>query len=45
MHLDLIQSLSLCGDDATSNDDRAGSGALHAWVIDGATALWVRVGG
>lgn len=39
MHLDLIQSLSLCGDLATPNDDRAGSGARHAWVIDGATDL------
>jgi serine/threonine protein phosphatase PrpC len=39
MHLDLIQSLSLCGDLATPNDDRAGSSARHAWVIDGATDL------
>ena len=39
MHLDLIQSLSLCGDAATPNDDRAGAGARHAWVIDGATDL------
>lgn len=39
MHLDLIQSLSLCGDLSTPNDDRAGSGARHAWVIDGATDL------
>ncbi|MDR6788364.1 serine/threonine protein phosphatase PrpC [Sphingomonas sp. BE138] len=39
MHLDLIQSLSLCGDSATPNDDRAGSSARHAWVIDGATDL------
>ena len=39
MHLDLIQSLSLCGDVTTPNDDRAGSSARHAWVIDGATDL------
>ncbi|KTT73478.1 hypothetical protein [Sphingomonas endophytica] len=39
MHLDLIQSLSLCGDTATPNDDRAGAGARHAWVVDGATDL------
>lgn len=39
MHLDLIQSLSLCGDPATPNDDRAGATATRAWVIDGATDL------
>ncbi|MEH3101344.1 hypothetical protein [Sphingomonas adhaesiva] len=39
MHLDLIQSLSLCGDPATPNDDRAGATAARAWVIDGATDL------
>ncbi len=39
MHLDLIQSLSLCGDAATPNDDRAGATATRAWVIDGATDL------
>lgn len=39
MHIDLIQSLSLCGDNATPNDDRAGASARHAWVIDGATDL------
>ena len=39
MHLDLIQSLSLCGDPTTPNDDRAGATAARAWVIDGATDL------
>lgn len=39
MHLDLLQSLSLCGDLATPNDDRAGASARCAWVIDGATDL------
>ncbi|MEG8040688.1 protein phosphatase 2C domain-containing protein [Sphingomonas sp. LR60] len=39
MHFDLIQSLSLCGDVATPNDDRAGSTVDRAWVIDGATDL------
>lgn len=39
MHFDLLQWLSLCGDVATPNDDRAGSGTRHAWVIDGATDL------
>ncbi|MEH3048528.1 SpoIIE family protein phosphatase [Sphingomonas adhaesiva] len=39
MHLDLIQTLSLCGDPATPNDDRAGATATRAWVIDGATDL------
>ncbi|MGN7159850.1 hypothetical protein [Sphingomonas sp. SAFR-052] len=39
MHFDLIQSLGLCGDAATPNDDRAGVRARHAWVIDGATDL------
>ncbi|MEH3103269.1 MAG: protein phosphatase 2C domain-containing protein [Sphingomonas phyllosphaerae] len=39
MHFDLIQSLSLCGDVATPNDDRAGCGVDRAWVIDGATDL------
>lgn len=39
MHFDLIQSISLCGDPATPNDDRAGAGATLAWVVDGATDL------
>jgi len=39
MHFDLIQSLSLCGDLSIPNDDRAGSTARRAWVIDGATDL------
>ncbi|RDE04654.1 protein phosphatase 2C domain-containing protein [Sphingomonas aracearum] len=39
MHLDLLQSLSLCGRNDTPNDDRAGNTARTAWVIDGATDL------
>jgi hypothetical protein len=39
MHFDLVQSLSLAGDDAVPNDDRTGAGHAHAWVIDGATDL------
>lgn len=39
MHFDLLQSLSLCGDLSVPNDDRAGSTAQRAWVIDGATDL------
>ncbi len=39
MHLDLIQSLSIAGDSAKANDDRAGAGHALAWVIDGATDL------
>lgn len=39
MHLDVIQSLSIAGDDAKANDDRAGAGHARAWVIDGATDL------
>jgi serine/threonine protein phosphatase PrpC len=39
MHFDLLQSISLAGDIATPNDDRAGSARYHAWVIDGATDL------
>lgn len=39
MHFDLIQSVSLCGDLSVPNDDRAGSTAQRAWVIDGATDL------
>ncbi|MBY9062545.1 protein phosphatase 2C domain-containing protein [Sphingomonas yunnanensis] len=39
MHLDLLQSLSLCGDLDTPNDDRGGASARRAWVIDGATDL------
>lgn len=39
MHFDLIQAISLAGDSAKANDDRAGVGHAHAWVIDGATDL------
>ena len=39
MHLDVIQSLSIAGDSSKANDDRAGAGHAHAWVIDGATDL------
>jgi len=39
MHFDLLQSISLAGDLAVPNDDRAGSARHHAWVIDGATDL------
>ena len=39
MHLDLIQSLSIAGDNSKANDDRMGAGHAHAWVIDGATDL------
>lgn len=39
MRFDLIQSLSLAGDAATANDDRAGAGDRLAWIIDGATDL------
>ncbi|MEG3125313.1 protein phosphatase 2C domain-containing protein [Sphingomonas sp. GB1N7] len=39
MHFDLIQTLSVAGDPATPNDDRCGSTARLAWMIDGATDL------
>ncbi|QDZ06751.1 hypothetical protein FPZ24_04050 [Sphingomonas panacisoli] len=39
MHLDVIQSLSIAGDNTKANDDRAGAGHARAWVIDGATDL------
>ena len=39
MHLNLIQSVSLNGKNSVPNDDRAGCGVTHAWVIDGATDL------
>jgi hypothetical protein len=39
MHLDLIQTVSLAGKAGVPNDDRAGCGDRHAWVIDGATDL------
>lgn len=39
MHFDLIQSLSLAGNPAVPNDDRAGARDRLAWVIDGATDL------
>jgi hypothetical protein len=39
MYFDLVQSISLAGDPATANDDRAGASAALAWVIDGATDL------
>ncbi|WP_404335477.1 protein phosphatase 2C domain-containing protein [Sphingomonas sp. MMS12-HWE2-04] len=39
MHFDVLQSVSLAGDLAVPNDDRAGAGHVHGWVIDGATDL------
>lgn len=39
MHFDLIQSISLAGNPAVPNDDRAGAAHAHGWVIDGATDL------
>jgi hypothetical protein len=39
MHFDLLQSISLAGDPAKPNDDRAGCTESLAWVIDGATDL------
>lgn len=39
MRFDLLQSISLNGDPAKPNDDRAGATADLAWVIDGATDL------
>lgn len=39
MRFDLIQSLSLAGDAAIPNDDRAGARDRLGWVIDGATDL------
>lgn len=39
MRFDLIQSLSLAGDSAIANDDRAGARDTLGWVIDGATDL------
>ncbi len=42
MHFDLIQSISLAGKASIPNDDRAGCGDRHAWVIDGATDLGPR---
>ena len=39
MHLDIVQSLSIAGDIAKANDDRAGAGHALAWIIDGATDL------
>ena len=38
MRFDLLQSISLAGDIATPNDDRAGSARHHAWVTMPATA-------
>lgn len=38
-HFECIQSISIAGDAAGANDDRAGSGRTTAWVIDGATDL------
>lgn len=37
--LDLVQSISIAGDHARANDDRAGASATRAWVVDGATDL------
>ena len=39
LHFDLVQSISLAGDAAVANDDRAGASTRLAWVIDGATDL------
>lgn len=39
LHFDLIQSISLAGNAAAANDDRAGAGTRLAWIIDGATDL------
>lgn len=39
MHFDVLQSISLSGDPLVANDDRAGSGARLAWMIDGGTDL------
>lgn len=39
MQLDVLQSISLAGNLAVPNDDRAGSTTHLAWVIDGATDL------
>jgi len=39
MRFDMLQSVSLCGDPATANDDRVGAADALAWVIDGATDL------
>ena len=39
MHFNVVQSLSLAGELARANDDRAGAGDRHAWLIDGATDL------
>jgi hypothetical protein len=39
MHFDLLQAITLAGDAAKPNDDRAGCSARLAWVIDGATDL------
>ncbi|RYY27422.1 MAG: hypothetical protein EOP62_07575 [Sphingomonadales bacterium] len=39
MQLDVLQSISLAGNSAVPNDDRSGSSARLAWVIDGATDL------
>ncbi|MFD1035026.1 hypothetical protein ACFQ15_10225 [Sphingomonas hankookensis] len=39
IHFDLLQSLSLCGTLSIPNDDRAGTNARRAWIIDGATDL------
>lgn len=39
MRFDILQSISLCGDPASANDDRVGAGDALAWVIDGATDL------
>lgn len=39
MHLDLIQAISLAGNEAIANEDRIGLAVTSAWVIDGATDL------
>ncbi len=39
MFFELMQTLSLNGTIGKANDDRAGTSAHHAWVVDGATDL------
>lgn len=39
MRFDFLDQISLAGDPASANDDRAGAGDTTAWVFDGATDL------
>lgn len=39
LHFDVIQSIALAGNAAGANDDRVGSSARRAWIVDGATDL------